>query len=64
MTAVLIPRFVVPVWIVVFCLIVALSPPTGIATGLLVLVGGALLGAILTVALRATLPNLFHRRWI
>jgi hypothetical protein len=53
--------FVVPVWIVVFCLILALSPPTGIATGVLEFLGGALTAGVLTSVLRAGTPNLFRK---
>jgi hypothetical protein len=54
--------FVVPVWIVVFCLILALSPSTGIATSVLVFLGGVLTAEFLTAVLRAGTPNLFQKR--
>jgi hypothetical protein len=52
---------VVPVWILIFGLVCLLSPPMGVGTGILLLVGGVLVAPIVMILLCAGIPRLFRR---
>jgi len=53
--------FIVPVWILVFGL-VFVSPPTGVAPSMFLLVGGGVVAPALMVLLCAAIPHLFHKQ--
>ena len=52
---------VVPVWILFFGLVCLLSPPMGVGTSVLVLVGGVLVAPAVMILLCAAIPRLFRR---
>ena len=52
---------VVPVWILVFGLVWLVSPPMGVGTSILLLVGGVLVAQVVRILLCAAIPRLFRR---
>ena len=52
---------VVPVWILIFGLVCLFSPPMRVGTGILLLVGDALVAVIVMILLCAAIPRLFRR---
>ncbi len=52
---------VVPVWIVFFGLVCIFSPPMGVGTSILLLLGGVLVAPAVMIFLCAVIPRLFRR---
>jgi hypothetical protein len=52
---------VVPVWILFFGLVCLFSPPMGLGSSILLLVGGVLVAPVVMILLFAAVPRLFRR---
>ena len=52
---------VVPVWILIFGLVCLFSPPMGVGTSIVLLVGGVLVAPVVMILLCAAIPRLLRR---